>query len=196
MPPAHCIDCIADECLIEVLRWLEVHELLAIAFVCRRWQQAIRDESLWQCTRFGSCGASLLQRHFRSAGPSVNDHSGTWTRCTRALDGVSFMCRSVELDYVDKGEGVCYRLLRSVSCLQQLHHPHIVPLKLINLDTARNEVRVLKYAPPRYDAPPRAHGQLSLFTASAGSEWGENVWSPQILQSRSASQPPRGPYSH
>jgi hypothetical protein len=57
---------------------------------------------------------------------------------------------------------------------------HLLRVKLINLDTARNEVRVLKYAPPRYDAPPRAHGQLSLFTASAGSEWGENVWSPQI----------------
>ena len=26
----------------------------------------------------------------------------------------SYMCRWVELDYVDKGEGVCYRLLRSV----------------------------------------------------------------------------------
>eukprot|EP00964_Phaeocystis_antarctica_P005646 scaffold3071_cov59-Phaeocystis_antarctica.AAC.7 len=33
----------------------------------------------------------------------------------------SYMCRWVELDYVDKGEGVCYRLLRSVRCynLQQ-----------------------------------------------------------------------------
>ena len=33
------------------------------------------------------------------------------------------MRREVELDYVDRNEGVCYRLLRSVSCLQQLHHP-------------------------------------------------------------------------
>ena len=30
------------------------------------------------------------------------------------LGAPSYMCRWVELDYVDKGEGVCYRLLRSV----------------------------------------------------------------------------------
>ena len=53
------------------------------------------------------------------------------------------MCREVELDYVDRGEGVCYRLLRSVSCLQQLHHPHIVPLVFINLETERNTLRLL-----------------------------------------------------
>ena len=52
------------------------------------------------------------------------------------------MCREVELDYVDRGEGVCYRLLRSVSCLQQLHHPHIVPLVFINLETQRNQLRL------------------------------------------------------
>ena len=52
------------------------------------------------------------------------------------------MCREVELDYVDRGEGVCYRLLCSVSCLQQLHHPHIVPLVFINLETQRNQLRL------------------------------------------------------
>ena len=55
------------------------------------------------------------------------------------------MCREVVLDYVDPGEGVCYRLLRSVSCLQQLHHQNIVPLVFINLEPQRNEVRA---APP------------------------------------------------
>ena len=129
-----------DECLIEVLRWLEVHELLSVAWVCRLWHHAVQDESLWLCTRFVSCDSKKLLPHFRRMGPSVRDHTGTWTRCTRVLDGAAFMCRSVELDYVDKGEGVCYRLLRSVSCLQQLHHPHIVPLLLINLDTPCNEV--------------------------------------------------------
>ena len=104
----------------------------------------------------------------------------------------SYMCRWVELDYVDKGEGVCYRLLRSVrchslqqpatatarhpcpysnsnpnllpptstpnpnlnpdpnpnpnptqvSCLQQLHHAHIVPLRLINLDAPHNSLQL------------------------------------------------------
>ena len=41
----------------------------------------------------------------------------------------SYMCRWVELDYVDKGEGVCYRLLRSVrSCgLQQRQHATPAP---------------------------------------------------------------------
>ena len=52
------------------------------------------------------------------------------------------MCREVELDYVDRGEGVCYRLLRSVSCLQQLHHPNIVPLVLINLEQQHNTLRL------------------------------------------------------
>ena len=50
------------------------------------------------------------------------------------------MCRSVELDYVDRGEGVCYRLLRSVSCLQQLHHDNILPLQLVNLDASTNRL--------------------------------------------------------
>ena len=53
------------------------------------------------------------------------------------------MCREVGLDYVDVGEGVCYRLLRSVSCLQQLHHAHIVSLVFINLETERNRLRLL-----------------------------------------------------
>ena len=52
------------------------------------------------------------------------------------------MCRVVNLDYVDKGQGVCYRLLRSVSCLQQLHHPNIVPLVLINLEPRHNKLRL------------------------------------------------------
>ena len=52
------------------------------------------------------------------------------------------MCREVELDYVDRGEGVCYRLLRSVSCLQQLHHPNIVPLVFINLEPKHNRLRL------------------------------------------------------
>jgi serine/threonine protein kinase len=52
------------------------------------------------------------------------------------------MCREVKLDYVDVGEGVCYRLLRSVSCLQQLHHPHIVPLVMINLEAELNQLRL------------------------------------------------------
>ena len=51
------------------------------------------------------------------------------------------MCREVVLDYVDPGEGVCYRLLRSVSCLQQLHHQNIVPLVFINLEPQINKVR-------------------------------------------------------
>ena len=50
------------------------------------------------------------------------------------------MCRSVELDYVDRGEGVCYRLLRSVSCLQQLHHDNILPLQVVNLDATANRL--------------------------------------------------------
>ena len=50
------------------------------------------------------------------------------------------MCRSVELDYVDRGEGVCYRLLRSVSCLQQLHHDNILPLQVVNLDATTNRL--------------------------------------------------------
>lgn len=50
------------------------------------------------------------------------------------------MSRSVELDYVDRGEGVCYRLLRSVSCLQQLDHENILPLHLVNLDASSNRL--------------------------------------------------------
>ena len=66
---------------------------------------------------------------------------------------------------------------------------HLLRVKLINLDTARNEVRVLKYAPPRYDAPPRAHGQLSLFTASAQVLSGVKTYGAPKYRSRSAAQP-------
>ena len=55
------------------------------------------------------------------------------------------MRRSVELDYVDRGEGVCYRLLRSVSCLQQLQHENILPLQIVNLDATTNRL-ILFYA--------------------------------------------------
>lgn len=136
-----CFSTLPDETIVEILSYVEVHELLCVAWTCRRWHRAALDSHLWRRTRFEACDAGLLLPHFRKVGRSEQDHTGTWTRCARALDGKTFVCRSVELDYVDKGEGVCYRLLRSVSCLQQLHHPHIVPLQLINLDPPRNRVR-------------------------------------------------------
>ena len=75
------------------------------------------------------------------------------------------MCREVVLDYVDPGEGVCYRLLRSVSCLQQLHHPNIVPLALINLEPARNQLRLLYQDAGQPLEEQLKHGALPLAQA-------------------------------
>ena len=44
------------------------------------------------------------------------------------------------MDYVDKGEGVSYRLIRSIACLRQVQHPHIISLLLVNIDPERNEI--------------------------------------------------------
>ena len=160
------------ECLIEILHYLEIHELLDAAWTCRRIHAASQDMALWGQTHFSTADwQAVLQRHFiEDQAWRAKDHTGVWTRRVCTLTQVryrfikslthahsssltsssrplhplqaSLMCREVVLDYVDPGEGVCYRLLRSVSCLQQLQHPNIVPLVLINLETDRNQLRL------------------------------------------------------
>jgi hypothetical protein len=130
---------IPDECLVEVFRSLGVHLLLTCARVSMRWRRVAQDAALWRTTRFSSIDTDrLLTEHFRQLSSARNDQSGAWTRCERKLGRLRLMCRSVNLDYVEPGEGVSYRLLRSISCLQQLDHPTIVPLLLVNVDVPRN----------------------------------------------------------
>ena len=115
--------------------------LLGASQVCRRWCRVAQDGALWGRTRFTECDASQLERHFprHDKKPAFSDHTGKWVPRRRIIDRQDMLCRTVDLDYVDRGEGVCYRLLRSISCLQWLHHPHIVPLHLVNLDEANNQ---------------------------------------------------------
>jgi serine/threonine protein kinase len=155
-----------DETLVEVLRSLELCELLGCAWTCKRWFSVAQDTSLWKRTRFSSCEADLLLRHFRPHMHSRHsDHTGIWTKCTRIIGQVPLVCRSVELDYVDRGEGVCYRLLRSVSCLQQLHHDNILPLLIINLDASTNRL-TLFYADAGVPLERILHvGKLPLYQA-------------------------------
>lgn len=54
------------------------------------------------------------------------------------------MSHMVALDLWDEGEGVCYRLIRSVSCLRQLKHENLLPLQMVNLD-ARSNLLTLFY---------------------------------------------------
>ena len=132
-----------DECVLLVLRQLEVLQLLEAACVCRRWRACAADGALWAPARFVSTGrAELVLRHFRPREAEREEHTGFFARCVRRIDGAPLVCRRVALDYVDRGEGVCYRLLRSVSVLQQLRHPHVVHVALVHLDVGRNELRV------------------------------------------------------
>jgi len=132
-----------EECVVEIFRWLDVHELLTAARVCCRWRSVAQDSALWRRTRFSSIDTDrLLTEHFTPLSSPRVDHTGAWTRCERVLGRLRLMCRSVDLDYVEAGEGVSYRLLRSISCLQQLHHPTIVPLLLVNVDVPRNTLQL------------------------------------------------------
>ena len=152
------------ECLVEVLANFDIHELLQVAWTCKRVRDAACDEALWAYTRFSvENWYATLQRHFApDLSRRHDDHTGRWTRCVCVLTGGSLMCREVELDYVDRGEGVCYRLLRSVSCLQQLHHPNIVPLVLINLEPQRNGLRLFYEDAGVPLEEQLKHGKLSL----------------------------------
>ena len=84
-PPAASLEhYLPDECLVEVLRSLELCELLSSAWVCRRWHSVAQDESLWKRTRFSSCEASVLLRHFTPNWRTRHsDHTGIWTKCTQ-----------------------------------------------------------------------------------------------------------------
>ena len=46
-----------DETIVEILSYVEVHELLCVAWTCRRWQRAALDGELWRRTRFEACDA-------------------------------------------------------------------------------------------------------------------------------------------
>jgi serine/threonine protein kinase len=137
------ISSLPEECVVEVFGCLKLHPLLTAARVCRRWRLIAQDSALWCATRFtAEDGPSLLEQHFAPVSAPRVDHTGSWTRCERVLGRLRLMCRSVKLDYIEAGEGVSYRLLRSISCLQQLHHPTIVPLLLVNVDVPRNKLQL------------------------------------------------------
>ena len=78
------------ECLIEVLKYLDIHELLGAAWTCTRFRDAARDDALWGRTHFSTADWSdVLQRHFRPTGARTHDHTGCWTRCESLLTKVS-----------------------------------------------------------------------------------------------------------
>mmetsp|Transcript_46604 Transcript_46604/g.151269 ORF Transcript_46604/g.151269 Transcript_46604/m.151269 type:complete len:827 (-) Transcript_46604:39-2519(-) len=142
------IGSLPDECLVEVFRSLDVEDTLSNAGVSSRWRRVAQDPALWQRTRFSSIDTDRLlsheghEGHFRLLSQPRVDHTGSWAKCERKLGRVRLLCRSVDLDYVEAGEGVSYRLLRSISCLQQLHHPTVVPLLLVNVDVPRNQLQL------------------------------------------------------
>ena len=78
------------ECIVEVLKCLEIHELLDVAWTCKRIQHAARDSAIWHRTHFSAADwRSVLQRHFQEDPEKRNkDHTGVWTRCTCRLTQV------------------------------------------------------------------------------------------------------------
>ena len=81
------------ECLVEVLQFLEVHELLEVAWTCRRMRHAAQDSALWSYTRFSTApwyADEKLSRHFEAdITRRHRDHTGMWTRCTSRLTQVT-----------------------------------------------------------------------------------------------------------
>ena len=90
---AACLELyLPDECLVEVLRNLELCELLESAWVCKRWLGVAQDGSLWMRTRFSSCAVSLLLRHFEPNWQTRHsDHTGIWTKCKRKVGQASLL---------------------------------------------------------------------------------------------------------
>ena len=73
-----------QECLVEILSYLEIQQLLQVAWTCRRFQQAAQDSALWNRTHFSVADwRQDLQRHFeRDPNRNIHrDHTGIWTRC-------------------------------------------------------------------------------------------------------------------
>ena len=87
--PALDLLSLPTECLVEVLRNLEVDELLEVAWTCRRVAQAAQDSALWTHTRFTTADWAVLQRHFvPDLTRRTKDHTGVWTRCVCRLTQV------------------------------------------------------------------------------------------------------------
>lgn len=90
-----------SECLVEVLANLDIHELLDVAWTCKRLREAACDEALWSYTRFSvQDWQTVLQRHFVPDHKTLKkDHTGIWTRCECSLTKV---CRAASLLLIPK----------------------------------------------------------------------------------------------
>ena len=99
------LEMLPNECLVVILLGLKAHELLSVAWVCKRLREVARDEALWSRTLFSVAPWETLQLSFEPAmtGPDElgeddqplerqprrhTDHTGTWTRCTCLLTQV------------------------------------------------------------------------------------------------------------
>ena len=80
---------------MSILQCLEIHELLDVAWTCKRIQHAARDRALWSRTHFSTQDWQSLQRHFaEDASRRTVDHTGKWTRCVCRLTQVcARLCR-------------------------------------------------------------------------------------------------------
>ena len=134
---------VPDECFVEVLLNLDAHELLTAAWVSKRWREAVRSDAIWSRTRFATTATDTFMRaHFTPTESVRADANGERVRCVRRIDSMPLDCWTMALDYLEPREGICYRLLRSISCLQHLRHPSIVPLVMVNVDKAHNKIQL------------------------------------------------------
>ena len=79
------------ECLVEVLRFLDIHELLVSAWTCHRLFDVAQDDTLWDRTHFSTANwADALRSHFEADPKAFEDHTGIWTRCKCLLTKVRF----------------------------------------------------------------------------------------------------------
>ena len=83
------------ECLVEVLKCLEIDELLVAAWTCKRVHQAAQDAALWDHSHFSIADwRAVLQRHFvEDESRRTKDHTGVWTRCVLQLTKVALSAK-------------------------------------------------------------------------------------------------------
>ena len=97
--------------------------------------------------RSSSCRASTADASASFGSASVSIARRTATSLTAEKRARHWdeplVLREVDADYISRGDGLCYRLLRSISCLKQLVHPNLLQLQAVNLSNETNRVQLL-----------------------------------------------------
>ena len=180
------------ECLVEVLRYLEVHELLDVAWTCKRFHLAAQDHALWDRTHFSVADwQSVLQRHFAEdpAKKPNKDHTGTWSRCICKLNQVRRRsCSQALTRRMAQHHFICEPHPPSCLCSHSRPHDHT---------TTRTTRREHTTTHRRASTPARQHAKVLLRSCLpvVTSSCPFQPRRPFVRLTRFFAPPPRSPFS-